>query len=657
MGSSLPPGAPTPPGTEARPFSSRDGHPSASDGPHGGLAGFFWHYYRRHLGWVLCALIATPVYGLASAGLAALIEPIFADVLVAGDARPTLPLLPQASAAVPSRPRGPMPTLVNVKALADGAYQRAKRAAGVDARTVVFFTPLLLLAIFLLRGAADVVGGYAFQRVGLGVGTDVRNDLYGRLLEQSGRFHAAHPSGALISHIVSDVSALQGTLSSRLFDIFQQSITLVLLLALLLSTDLSLALVLAVAAPPFLYLFVRFGKAVRASSGRSQARMADIASVASEGLRGHAVVAAFGAEAFEHRRFRDATSRHLRETLRLQRVASLAPGAVESLAMLGATVFLIYAGIRIRSGQLSAPILIQFMATAWLAYDPIRKLNGANLALQQMMAIARRIVDLMAVANEVRQRPGAHRLGAFRDAIRFDHVTVAYGSRRVVDDVSFIVARGDVVALVGPSGAGKTTLASLVPRFFDPDEGRVTIDGRDVRDLTLASLRRLIGVVSQHTILFDDTIRANIAYARPDVPFERVEAAARAAHADHFIRAQPLGYETRIGESGVMLSGGERQRIAIARALLKDAPILILDEATSQLDGEARLIVHDALRNLMAGRTVIMIAHDLTTAQAADRILVLENGQVVESGRHEDLMAQEAVYRRMFEHWAPPAAG
>ena len=614
------------------------------------LARFFWPYYRRHLAWVLVAAMAMPVFGVASTALAALIEPVFADVLQArATPGPTVPV-PVAGPG-PARVRSPLPGIVDLKSLADKAYRGAKALAGVDDRTVVFFTPLLLFAVFLVRGAADFSGSYAFQRIGLAIGAEIRNDLYGRFLDQSSRFHAARPSGELISHIISDVSSMQAALSSRLVDIIQQSLTLVLLVALLVSTDPGLAVLVIIAAPLFLWTFVHFGRAVRGTSGRTQARLADVTRVVAEGLHGHPVVKAFSAEDYEHGRLRDATARHLHVSLRLQRIASLSPVLTESIAVLATCAFLMYAGLQIRSGHLTAPILIQFLATAWLSYDPIRKLNGAHLALQQMMAVARRVMDVMSVPNDVTERPGATVLAGFRDRIAFEHVSVVYGSRRVLDRASLEVPRGQIVALVGPSGAGKTTLASLLPRFFDPDEGRVSVDGHDIRELTLKSLRSHIGIVTQHTILFDDTIRNNIAYGRPDVPFARVQAAAEAAFADGFIRAQSEGYDTKIGEAGVRLSGGERQRIAIARALVKDAPILILDEATSQLDGEAEAIVHDALRNLMAGRTVLIIAHRLSTIQRADRIVVLDNGTVVESGRHGDLLARGDAYQRMFDAW------
>jgi subfamily B ATP-binding cassette protein MsbA len=635
--------------------------PGGRENPRVSLVRFFWPYYRRHVGWAVLALATMPVYGAASTAVAALIEPVFADVLLASGT-PRLPVAlptadPTAARSPAARSRFSVLAVVDLKAMADRAYQRVKAVAGVDQRSVVFFTPLLLLSVFIVRGVADFWGGYAFQRIGLAIATDVRNDLYGRFLDQSGRFHATYSSGELISRVVNDVGSLQGALSSRLFDIIQQSLTLVLLAVLLLSTDLALAVLVLLAAPVFFLTFFRFGRAVRGSSAESQSLMADVTSVLSEGLRGHPVVKAFSAEDFEHGRFRETTARHLDVSLRLQRIASLSPVMLEILGIFGASLLLIYAGLKIRAGQLTAPLLIQFLATAWLLYDPIRKLNGANLALQQMVAVAHRVADMMSIPNDIGDRPGAMVVKEFRDRIVFDRVSVAYGSRTVLSDVSLEIRRGEVVALVGPSGAGKTTLASLLPRFFDPDEGRVTIDGIDIRDATIRSLRSLIGVVTQHTILFDDTIRNNIAYARPEVPFARVREAATAAFADGFISAQPKRYDTRIGESGARLSGGERQRLAIARAIVKDAPILVLDEATSQLDSESEAIVHDALANLMRGRTVLVIAHHLSTIQRADRIVVIEDGRVVETGRHEELLAAGQVYRRLFELWAAPAGG
>jgi subfamily B ATP-binding cassette protein MsbA len=273
------------------------------------------------------------------------------------------------------------------------------------------------------------------------------------------------------------------------------------------------------------------------------------------------------------------------------------------------------------------------------------------MSLQTLVAAGQRIQAIMQLPNTVVERPDALTLDTFRDRLAFEHVTVRYGRRAVVKDISIDVRRGEAVAIVGASGAGKTTLTSLLPRFFDPDEGRVTIDGYDVRDVTLGSLRAQVGLVTQHTVLFDDTIRNNIAYASPHASKEAVERAAEAAFAADFIRATPGGYDALVGENGHRLSGGERQRIAIARAILKDAPILVLDEATSQLDSAAETIVHRALQNLMKGRTVLIIAHHLATIHEADRIVVLDQGSLVDSGRHDDLLARCETYRRLFRHW------
>ncbi len=614
-----------------------------------GLARFLLRYYRRYVWWAALAIFTIPIYGVASAAVVSLIEPVLTDVLLAQQASGQISAVPAGGAidvAVPAASKR-----AGLKAFADRAYRGAKALAGVDTRTVVFFTPLLVFLVFLVRGAGDFWGGYAFQRIGLGITTDIRNDVYRRLLDQDARFHAAHPSGELVSRVVSDVGLMQSALSSKVFDIGQQSVTLVLLTALLFSTDPTLAALVLLTGPVFVFVLVRYSRRVRGASRRSQVRMADVTAAMLEGLRGHPVVKAFGAEDFEHAKFSAATERHLAESLSVQRLSSLSSVTIETLAIAATCLFLMYAGLRVRSGALTAALLIQFLANVWLLYEPLKKLNGANMALQPLVAVGHRVMAVMAAPQDVADRPGARAIDGFRDRIVFDRVSVAYGGRTVVSDVSFEIKRGDIVALVGVSGAGKTTLASLVPRFFDPDDGRVTIDGRDLRDVTLKSLRSQIGIVTQHTILFDDTIRNNIAYANPGGSLADVERAAAAAYALDIVRAKPGEYEAHIGESGARLSGGERQRIAIARALLKNAPILVLDEATSQLDSEAEAIVHRALQNLMKDRTVLIVAHHLGTIQQADRIIVLDQGHIVGMGLHEELLGGCPTYRRLFEHW------
>jgi subfamily B ATP-binding cassette protein MsbA len=377
--------------------------------------------------------------------------------------------------------------------------------------------------------------------------------------------------------------------------------------------------------------------------------MADLASLMAEGIRGHRVVKAFGMEEFEHGRFKLATRRHLRVNLWSQMLAHASGPVVEAMAALGAAALLIYAGRSIRAGELSAPELVQFLMTLFMLYDPVRKLNKVNLILQEAMAAGQRVSRILEVPNEIADRPGAVTLATVRQGIAYEEVSFAYDDRLVLDRVALPIRAGEIVALVGPSGAGKSTLVNLLPRFFDPTAGRVTVDGTDLRDATLASLRSLIGIVTQDTVLFNDTIRANIAYGRDDLPLERVREAAAAAYADEFIMELPAGYDTVIGESGLRLSGGQRQRLAIARALLKNAPILILDEATSHLDSQSEALVQKALYNLMQGRTTLVIAHRLSTVMRADRIVVVEAGRIVEEGSHEQLLALGGSYKHLFD--------
>ena len=635
------------------------------------LARFLFRFVRPYMGWALVAAAAILTYAVTSTVLVALIKPIFGEVLLADhtalEGSPVGALVAGVETteedAATEREAGPAPGAeppqetwledlkrrFDIADQLDRSYQSLKRRLGIDQDEVVFFVPVLFILLFLVRAFSNFVSGYSFQHIGLGTTTDIRNALYRNVLDQSSRFHAEHPSGELMARVINDVTLMQTAVSNRLLDLVQQSITLVFLVALLLSTDLKLALLCLIAAPALLYPIVRFGKGMRKISHRSQERMADLAELLAEGVRGHRVVKAFVMEDFEDRRFREATGRHLRVNLRAQMLATLSSPVVESVAVLGASALLVYAGLEIREGSLTAPELIRFLTNLIVMYDPVRKLNKTNLILQEALAAVQRVARLLAVPNEIEERPDARDIETVEASIAFEGVTFGYERRPVLRGIDLTIRPGEIVALVGPSGAGKTTLVNLLPRFFDPDEGQVAIDGIDLRDLKLQSLRRLIGIVTQETVLFNDTVRNNIAYGRAEVPLERVREAAAAAYADEFVMELERGYDTVIGEGGLRLSGGQRQRLAIARALFKNPPILILDEATSQLDSESEALVQKALGNLMRGRTTLVIAHRLATVTRADRIVVMEAGRIVEEGSHGELVEREGVYKRLYD--------
>ena len=604
-----------------------------------------WHYLVRYLGWCVLAVVSMIVYAGTTAAMISLIEPLFSEVL-SFDAGPIAPLGGAGSETVGEPSLGAF----DLRGQLNSIYEGLKSFFGVTPESIVFFVPTLFFLVYMVRNMSAFFSGYSFQRAGLGVTTDIRNDLCDYVLRQSSRFHAEHSSGELYSRVVSDVDKMQNAVSSRLLDLFQQSLTLLLLILLLLSTHLQLALICLVGAPAIVYPIYRFGRGMRSTSHRSQERMAELSSLLTEIVRGHRIVKAFGMEDFELSRFRDATHRHLKVNLRAQILTSFSSPVIETMSGLGSCFIIIYAAGLIREDQLTTPLLLQFLTNLLLLYDPVRKLNKVNLILQGALAAAQRVFDLLAVPSDIVDRPTAAPIEVVTHGIEFDSVSFAYrDGATVLDDVTLSIKSGDTVALVGPSGAGKSTVVNLLPRFFDPVQGAIRIDGVDIRALPLQNLRSLIGLVSQETILFNGSARANIAYGHSEMPIERVREAAAAAYADEFIMDLADGYDALIGESGQDLSGGQRQRLSIARALLKNAPILILDEATSHLDTESEALVQKALQNLMAGRTTLVIAHRLSTVMSADQIVVMEKGRVVESGNHRELLDLGGTYKRLYD--------
>ena len=588
-------------------------------------------YARRYWPALVASVFFFAIVGLSQAVLAALIRVIFDRVLQSGSA-------------------GAPVLLYQVPVVHWHIYLNDLLPTRIH--DVWAMAAVMILSCFFAKGLGDYSGNFLVNWVGLSVVTDLRQEVFDHVLRQDAHFFEDQTTGQIMSSIMNDIDKIQLSVSNMLADWFRQVFTALGLIAYLVSLDWRLSVVSLTVLPFVLLPTMKLGRRIRRTTRKAQDMVGQLNQILQETITGHQVVRSFGAEDFESNRFRRAARLLKLGNLKFVAQQALASPIIEFFGALTIVVLLSYARIQARHNSMTAGDFTSFVVALLLLYEPVKRLTGIHNIFQQGMGAAEQVFRYLDRRMAVVEKPNPVRFSRFERSIQFEQVSFSYPvnpDRQVLDQVDIEVKAGEVVALVGPSGSGKTTVSNLLQRMYDVTGGRIRIDGKDIRDVKLSALREKIALVAQDTFLFDDTVFNNIAYGRPAAGEEEVLKAAQAALADEFVRLLPHGYQTRLGERGQRLSGGQRQRISIARALLKNAPVLILDEATSHLDTESEVLVQQALGVLMKRRTVIMIAHRLSSIRHADKIIVLETGRIVETGTHELLVSAGGPYQRLFE--------
>ena len=521
---------------------------------------------------------------------------------------------------------------------------------------IIPYIVLIIICCAQAKGLFEYYQSYLMAYIGQRTIMDIRNELYSHLQRLSLDYFIRHRTGQIISHLTNDVMLLQRAIVSVPANLIHGGLTIIGLTVLLFYLHWRWAVIIMVVFPLVILPLRKFGKRLRKISKKSQEKMADIYSLLQEKILGIMMIKSFCMEKAEAEKFEQENSNFFKIIMKAMRVVAIQLPVMEFIATFGLASVLVIAGYEVISGKTTIGTFFAFVAAISSMYKPVKNFASLNEQIQQALAASERIFYVLDTKSFVVELPQAKVLLPLREKVVFEKVSFSYpqeGSSKenelVLEDINLEVSKGEILALVGPSGGGKTTIANLIPRFYDPIKGRIKVDGQDIREVTLKSLRGQMGIVTQETILFNDTIRNNIAYGDPEAPFEKIVNCARIANAHEFIMELPQGYETVIGERGVKLSGGQKQRIAIARAILKEPEILIFDEATSSLDSESELLVQEALDRLMKNHTTFVIAHRLSTIRKADRIIVIDRGRIVEVGKHEELMERNGLYRKLYE--------